>query len=317
MATDRQKVAELKRQQKLSKRELLALIAKARKSLAAKVLAEAEKATPSSGLLRRAFFDQIDSVYEALDKELTAWALELASKTAVQTHKDAILDIEKKVGGAVSSSVVAFSRDHVEEILRLIHPDNQTSLAATFTQAMADADKRALQEAAVTAFRQQQVEGLTAQATQKLLQSEWQRLAGTMASDGFVDAAGRSWANNRYLDMLVRTTTARVNRETYVATLVRDGDDLARIVNVGETCPLCTAWDGLVISLSGANHRYPSYSDAQAAGVFHPNCDCLLEYVDEAVDADVIDANRAEKNVNWDDREAVSAYNEGIRDRLA
>jgi hypothetical protein len=118
------------------------------------------------------------------------------------------------------------------------------------------------------------------------LQGKWDKAAGDMATNRFVDAAGRQWDNGRYLQMLVRTTVAKTSREGYFNVLTEHGDDLAVIANVdGEACPICQAWDGVIISITGASEKYPSYNQATAAGWGHPNCRCTAERVDETVDA--------------------------------
>jgi hypothetical protein len=141
----------------------------------------------------------------------------------------------------------------------------------------------------------------------------WTEAAGNDSAFRFVDSRGQSWENARYLQMLTRTTQARVHRESFNDVLTANGDDLARIVPQGDNCPTCQAWAGLIISVSGTNEKYPSYDDALESGLFHPNCDCGMERVDETLDAE--DTERQANAPTPDDLEdldAMAAYREEI-----
>ncbi len=75
----------------------------------------------------------------------------------------------------------------------------------------------------------------------------------------------------RYLRVSADIETALVN-----------GEDLMEIVSVvGEAaCDVCAEWQGMIVSVSGTNEDYPSVADAEAAGVWHHNCNHTLEPVD-------------------------------------
>lgn len=228
-------------------------------------------------------------------------------------------DLSKKADAAIKAvikqetPIIRFDKERVKNYWQMIHPDNSQSLAAVFTNKMAAEDIRSLRQAYVEVFRQASIEGLTNVETNKALQERWNELAGDISSDRFVDKAGRTWDNARYFQMLVRTTTAKVARESYIDTIIANEDDLMRIVNVGETCELCLAWADLIISTSGTNPDFPSYQDALDAGWGHPNCDCMLERVDETIDADDIERQSAAKNPkDWSDENQVQKYKESF-----
>lgn len=88
----------------------------------------------------------------------------------------------------------------------------------------------------------------------------------------FVDKAGRSWDMETYAEMATLTAIERATREGYLDTMQEFGYDLAQISDHYGACPVCEAWQGVVISISGETHGYPSLADAENAGVFHPRC---------------------------------------------
>ena len=89
---------------------------------------------------------------------------------------------------------------------------------------------------------------------------------------GFVDRAGRTWDIASYAEMATLTAIERATRQGYFDSMREFGYDLAQISDHYGACPICEAWQGVVISISGDTPGYLTLSDAEAAGVFHPRC---------------------------------------------
>ena len=164
-------------------------------------------------------------------------------------------------------------------------------MAAVFTDQMANREIRALRTAWVDTYRQAALTGMTANDTQRVLQKKWDKLTDNTDAFRFVDKSGKSWSNARYLQMLIRTNSQRISRDSYVDTLVESGFKLARISGGGgsTTCPICSAWAGRIVQVAGESRKWPTYEDAISAGMFHPNCIHYLEYMDETWDKKEID----------------------------
>ena len=45
-----------------------------------------------------------------------------------------------------------------------------------------------------------------------------------------------------------------------------------KVSTIGTTCPICSRWQGVVLSISGKSPKYHSLDEAKASGLFHPNC---------------------------------------------
>jgi hypothetical protein len=303
------KIQLLKRQEVDFYARLWEAVNVARGVVAKKVAGTASSAKAvASAKARDDLYSKVGGVYGVLAKELDAIAREIVETGAIDWHKEALKDI-KLVAGEVDKSVAKFDRERIKTYWQMIHPDQESQLAAVFTKKMTKEDIGQLRTAFVETWRQGEVEGLTLRERHAMLQDKWDAQAGNMLGDRFVDAAGRKWTNARYLDMLTRTTTQRVARDSYFDTLIANGDDLVQIENVdGEACTICQAWDGVILSIGGGNPDYPSYQMAMDAGMFHPQCRCMTDRVDEAVDADEIDKQAEQQNVDWADSEAVSEY---------
>jgi hypothetical protein len=101
---------------------------------------------------------------------------------------------------------------------------------------------------------------------------------------GFTDKAGRKWNLGSYIDMAVRTTTARAALQGHVDRATELGYDLIRVSNLYSTCPICAPWNGAILSVSGNTLKYKSLESAKAAGLFHPNCMHTLTAYSEEYD---------------------------------
>lgn len=86
----------------------------------------------------------------------------------------------------------------------------------------------------------------------------------------FVDRAGRSWDMETYAEMATLTAIERATREGYIDAMNEFGYDLAEISDHYGACPICEAWQGVIISVNGTTPGYPTLADAESAGVFHP-----------------------------------------------
>lgn len=89
---------------------------------------------------------------------------------------------------------------------------------------------------------------------------------------GFTDRAGRQWQLSTYAETALLTSIERASVQGYVDTMQSYGYDLAVLSSHAGSCPVCAAWEGVILSVSGENGEYPSLAEAEGAGVFHPRC---------------------------------------------
>lgn len=270
--------------------ELVAALKKARRDIAAKIaLAASNAKAAGSSKTRDELYAEIGARYATLQEGIDAQLAALTSAAAKAGHETALGEIS----AAGAEAFTKYDPERNKRYFDLIRPANGKSLAAVFTESMTGSAVRALRTATVDALRLAQVEGLTANQTQKALQERWDKLAGDEGAFRFQDKSGRAWDNARYLQMLVQTTAQRVSVESHIDTLAANGSKFGRISNDGDSdCPICAAWEGRIILTVGVNKNWPTYEDAKVAGVFHPNCNHRLEYVDPKADAAELDRQR-------------------------
>lgn len=102
----------------------------------------------------------------------------------------------------------------------------------------------------------------------------------------FVDDAGRAWDMTTYAEMATITAISNATRAGYFDTMAAYGYDLAIVSAHAGACPLCVAWENVVLSVSGSSHEYPPVSEAEGAGLFHPRCLHHLSVYHEEIHTD-------------------------------
>ena len=101
---------------------------------------------------------------------------------------------------------------------------------------------------------------------------EMERTGDAQGLVAFVDRSGRQWNMSTYVEMLARTTVMKIHNEAVQNEFVAHGEDLVIISYHLPTCEMCKPWNGKIVSLTGATKGYPTMTDAEAEGLFHPNC---------------------------------------------
>ena len=89
---------------------------------------------------------------------------------------------------------------------------------------------------------------------------------------GFKDRSGRTWNMRTYTEMVARTTTQQAHTEGTLNRLSEQGHDLIIVSRHRGACPLCTPWEGKILSISGKTKGYPTFEEAKASGLMHCNC---------------------------------------------
>lgn len=90
--------------------------------------------------------------------------------------------------------------------------------------------------------------------------------------DALIDKAGRSWTLDRYADMLFRTKVVEARNRGLINRMAENNYDLVQVSAHQGTCELCAPWEGQILSARGVTKGYRTVAQAEAEGLFHPNC---------------------------------------------
>lgn len=133
-----------------------------------------------------------------------------------------------------------------------------------------------------------------------------QKMLNNFAAKGitsFVDKAGRNWDLSSYAEMCARTVSAHAALQGHVDRQIEVGEDLVKVSTIGTTCPICSRWQGVVLSISGNSPKYHSLDQAKADGLFHPNCKhTMVMHIPELDGEGKIEPNPVGSNQKSDER---------------
>lgn len=286
MATRRDPLADLDRRIRVSGARLLAILSEARNRNDARIAALARKRAPHQ---RRTVIEWIGNdlnpAFALLERSVVEWAREVVDDAGRSWWTMAAMD--RGVRFADVQTPTAYSRGRA---LMFFEYDVKPSIAAQ-TNRMRAQEISAIRRAFEDVAQLGQVQGLAGNQRMRLARDRFLAEAGTDRDAWrFIDRAGKKWSTGSYWSMLTRTVNATTARQAYHDELAQAGEDLVRIVNAGDPCSKCDPWGGRIVSVSGADGRFPSLADARKAGVFHPNCVCHTRFVSTSGDVAMIDA---------------------------
>ena len=170
---------------------------------------------------------------------------------------DCLHDLGKQAAGEVD-------QDRIELMMQ-----DAFSHVAGATNNMFKSDVSFLREASATVFREASVTGKTRKKVSGELLG---RLMARPEQFRFIDAKGRVWNNETYVEMLGRTVLLNAGRQTYFDTCIDNGKDVVRVTVSGDPCPNCAVWENRLLSITGQTQGLPTVQEAQQAGLLHPNC---------------------------------------------
>ena len=243
--------------------------------------------------VRNKLFVALGKEYKALDSKINDWVKSEVDVTGSDWWNYAKADLPK---GEVAGTFGAFSEKHIAEIIGYINPSTVNTQIAMNAQIAGSLTNniRVIRAAVATTLAEGAVEGLTNREMSKRMQAKVLKASGEFK---FIDKAGRSWKADSYFGMLNRTLHAEAARRTYITTATTElGYDLYTIAggvtgsSAGKSGDPCDDWVGRPISMTGETPGYPTYDDAKAAGVFHPNC---VHYVRALLPREVEPAEKA------------------------
>jgi hypothetical protein len=126
------------------------------------------------------------------------------------------------------------------------------------------------------------VQGLGGRSPRSTIPGTAERVMQALESEGLVEMrdgapkvrvpSGKFWDVGAYSRMLGRTAIADARRVAFRQRYLQNGVDVVKVVDNGSTHTVCRAWEGELLSLTGATEGLPTVAEARAAGLFHPNC---------------------------------------------
>lgn len=231
------------------------------------IVGELEGATSFGVANRKAILQQVENILTELGGEVNTTLQKEIKKYYEVGAKDGVLQLQKVNADVAVAS--GFNRIHKEAITSLVD-DAQTSFGDSLT-GVGRSTQLALNKATKEQLTTQMAIG---KVGGKSLDSIKAVLSGTLRQQGLPalkDKSGRTWSLDRYTEMLARTKAVEARNRGLANRVAENGYDLVQVSSHGAD-DVCGDWEGMILSVSGQTDGYPTVSDAEADGLFHPNC---------------------------------------------
>lgn len=241
------------------------------------IVAEINGATSFGVANRKAILSQIDQHLASLGVDVNEFLKTELPQYYKTGANDAVSQLED-IGATVRYNK-GFNQVHLDAIAALVS-DTARSFGDAL-QAVKRNSTNLLSKQVKSEITQKIATGLTQGSS---VREATKRIKQVLADEGITalkDRAGKNWQLDTYSEMLFRTKAVEARNNGFVNRMVQNGFDLAQVsMHVG-SCPLCAPWQGKIISMTGDTPGYPTFGEAEAAGLFHPRCRHAVNVISE------------------------------------
>ena len=232
------------------------------------IVGEISTATDFGVANRKAILAQIEGILDELGVEANEYVTKEITKQYKVGADEAVKQL-KNVGADLS----------VREGFNTVHKDAIAGLvddtAKAFGESMTGVNRNAqllLGKVSRETLTQKIAEGVIGGKARREVNKAIKMTLQEQGLDALVDKAGRSWSLDRYADMLFRTKSVEARNRGLINRMAENGYDLVQVSSHGASCQLCAPYEGDILSSTGQTPGYTTVSQAEANGLFHPNC---------------------------------------------
>jgi hypothetical protein len=247
----------------------VAALTDAYKQAVADILAELDRidVTDISRANSAAALTEVSRILAGLNAESATWVAEnipLAARAGVLSALTAL-----SIGDA--ADIARFSRIN-SEMVKAVVADTQADLLAV-TQNVERRVRSAVRQVTAESMRANMAAGITGRRTMNRdILGGLRKTLGDSVNTGIIDAAGRRWRPEVYVDMVTRTKMMRAQIDATINEAVGRDVMYGRISRHGAT-DACAKWEGKYVKLvPDAPGDFPYISELPRREIFHPNC---------------------------------------------
>lgn len=229
-----------------------------------------------SGVLEASDFGRVNraSIAREIEKELTRLGVDTAKWVEAEIPKQYRAGIKEAmkqlevVGAKVSvkGGFTKIDRRAIEVLVGDVQRSFGDSLSAVNRSA-----RQIFSRAAREEIKAQIATGRITGEARKEIANRIKDVIREKGVSALNDRGGKSWSLDRYADMLTRTKMVEARNTGLGNRMLENGYDLVEVSSHGAD-DVCGDWEGKVLSLTGATDGYETLADAEADGLFHPNC---------------------------------------------
>ncbi|WP_046214776.1 phage minor capsid protein [Paenibacillus wulumuqiensis] len=212
-----------------------------------------------------------DRVLKELRKESDIWVRDNLTKAAKDGVAKSMFDLKEARSLLEAADKAKLNKPNREMLALMIQQTNADVLQVTNN--MDRRMKLVIQQTLAESLRSNFSQGVnTSGSIAQDVLARLRRTAGVALDTGIVDAAGRRWKPEVYVEMLVQTKMAETARQATI------NDALEREVYYGIISShgakdMCRNWEGRIVKLvADAPGDYPYIGDLPTREIFHPRC---------------------------------------------
>ncbi len=217
---------------------------------------------------RKAILDQIDYILQQLANNTGNFVQRELRNYYEQGAKQADAQLEN-IGAEVNAKL-QFNKIHKAAIEALVD-DTAKAFAESITGVSRNA-RTLLGKMVREEMTQRLAKGMI---SGEALRDTRNAIKAVIKDQGIVslkDKGGKTWDIDRYSEMLIRTKAVEARNRGMINRLAENNYDLVQVSDHMGECQLCAPWEGRILSVTGATEGYPTVAEAEADGLFHPNC---------------------------------------------
>lgn len=255
------------KQVELNEQNLQKLVASLKKTHT-QIVAEIKGATDFGVANRKQILAQIEKILEESGQDVQKW-LEKEMPEYYKTGADHAVKQLDNIGAEVAVTK-GFNKVHKETITALIDDSSRA-----FGESLSGVGRSAnmiLGKATREILTQEMAKGLTAGEALRTVKNQIVGMIEETGIGALIDKSGKTWQLDTYAEMLFRTKAVEARNRGLVNRVAENDYDLVQVSQHGGSCDACSAWEGKILSVTGKTKGYETVADAEADGLFHPNC---------------------------------------------
>jgi len=224
--------------------------------------------TDMSRAVTDAALREVAEILANLNEEAAEWVAEHIPEVARQSVAETIVAVGAAESIAEARKIMTLSRMN-QTYVNAVVADTQADLLAV-TQNIDRRVRSTVRKVTADSMRANMSAGINGRKTiSRDILSNMRAELGKAVETGIVDAAGRRWKPEVYVDMVVRTKTAATARDVRINEAISRGVMYGRISSHGAT-DACRKYEGTIVKLTpDADGDYPYIGDLPRNEIFH------------------------------------------------
>jgi hypothetical protein len=232
----------------------------------------------------KAALAEVAKMLASLNAESAEWVKTYIPKAATDGVIQAMMGLGVAETVEDAAKIAKFNRINREFVATAV-ADTQADLLAV-TQNVDRKVRIAVRQATADSMRANLAKGINGRRTiSRDILTQMRSTLGDSVNAGIIDAAGRRWKPEAYVEMVTRTKMAQTHRETTMNEALGRGAMYARISRHGAK-DACANYEGTIVKLTPdapGNYRY--IGDLPRREIFHPRCRHTITPVRDPDDA--------------------------------